>query len=164
MNKGISIATKASKLWDTEQGEAIAYGNLIHEMLSHITWKADVSNVLERFLSNGQIARDYFPEIASILNTIVNHPQLSVYYEDRSDCSIINEKEILSSSGKIQIPDRIWVGGDTAVIIDYKTGAPRQYYHNQINQYAITLNEIGFKVEKKLLVYIDKELVIEEVL
>ena len=39
------MVANSSKLWETEQGKAIEYGNLIHEMFSKIISTKDVEKV-----------------------------------------------------------------------------------------------------------------------
>jgi CRISPR/Cas system-associated exonuclease Cas4 (RecB family) len=38
-------------------------------------------------------------------------------------------------------------------IIDYKTGSPKEQYEYQINSYAMVLQDMGYRVKEKLLVY-----------
>lgn len=163
LNRTISIATNSSKLWNTEKGSAIVYGNLIHHILAYVKWDSDVKSVLEKFYFEGQIDADILNEIELILNKIVTHDELLKYYQLNANCEVINEKEIRSSSGKIQIPDRVWTYENKVVIIDYKTGVAKRSYHVQINDYALTFEEMGYEIEKKLLVYIDSKIVVEEV-
>ncbi|HHC79139.1 MAG TPA: hypothetical protein ENK46_04600 [Flavobacteriia bacterium] len=62
------------------------------------------------------------------------------------------------------MPDRFVINDkNEAVIIDYKTGKPERKYHYQLNNYAQTIEKLGFKVIKKLLVYIRETIVIEHV-
>lgn len=164
LNRTISIATNASKLWDTEQGNAIEYGNLIHFVLSQIKWAPDVDGVLEKLLLEGHIGIDEVVEITAIVKGIINHKDLFNYYQPNSKSVVMNEKALVSGSGKIQVPDRVWIAEGKAVIIDYKTGVQKEDYRNQINEYALTYNEMGYEIEKKLLVYIDSKIVVEEVL
>ena len=45
----------ASKLWDTEQGKAIDFGNLLHEMFSKIYSKNDIAKVVQQYYQEGFI-------------------------------------------------------------------------------------------------------------
>ena len=65
----------------------------------------------------------------------------------------------MTSSGKIIIPDRLVVFKDaTAVVIDYKTGDPYDKYEAQLANYSEIIEEMGYKVVKKILVYINASL------
>ena len=53
--------------------------------------------------------------------------------------------------------------GDDVIVIDYKTGKPDKKYHQQLLKYAHVLKTIGYSVSRKILVYIDNEIIVEEV-
>jgi len=61
------------------------------------------------------------------------------------------------------IPDRLVIKDNKVIIIDYKTGKPDKKYHDQISNYAKTLENLNYLIEKKLLVYINSEISVEEV-
>jgi RecB family exonuclease len=63
------------------------------------------------------------------------------------------------------IPDRLVFNSKNEVtIIDYKTGAPSKSDHQQLVQYEKVLKSMNFNVLKKLLVYLNDKILIEEVL
>ncbi|WP_372794737.1 UvrD-helicase domain-containing protein [Lutibacter sp.] len=161
-NHNISIVANSSLLWETEQGKAIGYGNLIHEILSKIKTKKDILEVVNQYAYNGTINSIQYNEITTALNNVVNHPKLHTYFEQKNQ--VYNEQEIVTSDKKIIIPDRLVVKDNkVVVIIDYKTGKPDKKYHQQISNYAKTLETLNYSIEKKLLVYINYEISVEEV-
>ena len=157
----IQIVANSSLLWDTEQGDAIDYGNLIHAILAEIKSEKQIDAVLEKFQNSGQVKAGESDEIRSKLLAVVNHPVLNLYYQE--DVHVVCEQEIMTNLKEIVIPDRLIFFENEVVIIDYKTGKQDSKYHNQINYYAKTLGELGYKVLKKFLVYIDEEIFVEEV-
>ena len=54
-------------------------------------------------------------------------------------------------------PDRVCIDGDRAVVLDYKTGAPRAEHSAQVAEYALVLQNMGYKVEKCLLIYLNDD-------
>ena len=69
----------------------------------------------------------------------------------------------MTSGGKIIIPDRLVLFSDlTAVIIDYKTGDPYSKYEKQLNTYSEIIEDMGYKVIKRILVYINTGLQVTE--
>jgi len=48
-------------------------------------------------------------------------------------------------------------------IIDYKTGTPLKKHHQQVLKYEQVLKSMNFKVLKKLLIYIDETILVEEI-
>ena len=160
-NHNISIVANSSLLWDTEQGKSINYGNLIHELLSKIITKNDIEEVLNQYVFKGVITGNQKNEISQILLQVVNHKLLNIYFSDAIE--VYNEQEIVTSDKKIIIPDRLALVNNKLTIIDYKTGKPDKKYHHQINNYASVLSELNYSIDKKILVYINNEITIEEV-
>ena len=155
------MATNAGYLWDTSQKEAIEKGNLIHLLLSKIHTKSDIEITFNHFINTGVISKEQGKALRQTVEDIVSHPMLSIYYS--SEVTVFNEREIMTESGKIIIPDRLAVFQDqTAVIIDYKTGDFYDKHKLQLLNYAAIIEEMGYKVSKKLLVYTEASLQIHE--
>ena len=71
--------------------------------------------------------------------------------------TVFNEKEIISPSGIIR-PDRINIHPDNSItLLDYKTGSENPAHNQQINGYAAVLQDMGYTIKEKLLVYVQKE-------
>lgn len=158
----IYVVANSSKLWETEQGEAIKFGNLIHEMLSKVYSINDVDKVVKKFQEKGELNSRSAEEVKQQIENIVNHTKLSVYYD--KDWVVYNEREIVTVDKQIIIPDRLVFNSENeAVIIDYKTGIPSKNHHQQLLKYANELQLLGIKVEKKLLIYIGESILVEEI-
>ena len=44
------------------------------------------------------------------------------------------------------------------VIIDYKTGKENDSHKNQLNKYKSVIEEMNFKVAKKILIYVNEKI------
>ena len=86
---------------------------------------------------------------------------MSFYYEQNNQ--VYNEREIVTKDRKIIIPDRLVLRNKKMTVIDYKTGDPTNNHHSQLITYAAALEELNYTVEKKLLVYINEEILVEEI-
>ena len=64
---------------------------------------------------------------------------------------------------KIVIPDRLIFRNNEVTIIDYKTGKPDKKHRQQILKYAEALKNLNYSIDKKLLVYINEDILVEEV-
>lgn len=158
----IYMVANSSKLWETEQGKAIEYGNLIHEMFSKISSNKDVEKILHQYLNEGLISLDDSSKIKVLINKVVEHPELEEYYKE--NVVVYNEREITTEDNEVVIPDRLVFNSKNEVtIIDYKTGKPSKSYHQQILNYEKVLQSMNFKVVKKLLIYINDEIRIAEI-
>ena len=158
----IFMLANASKLWQTEQGDAIEYGNLIHELFSKILSFQDIEKVIAHYLDLGMITVEKAHEIEKVLCAVVQHSKLEAYYTEKA--VVFNEREIATKDGGIIIPDRlVFTAHNEVVLIDYKTGAPSKRYHQQLVHYENVLNDMGINVHKKLLIYLGPEIKIEEI-
>ena len=158
----IYMVANSSKLWETEQGKAIEYGNLVHEMLSKVISKEDVEKVIHQYVQQGILSSSHSSKFKKMLYEIVDHPKLVDYFSN--DSIVFNEREMVSKDKHIFIPDRLVFNSENeATIIDYKTGKPSKEYHQQLISYEDVLKSMGIKVVKKLLIYINEQITIEEI-
>lgn len=158
----IHMLASSSLLWGSAEGEAIDYGNLIHKMLSEVITFHDVDNVLNAYFVQGLIDRKTQNHIHSLLVNVVTHKELSMYY--LPGLEIYNEREIIDVNKKIVVPDRlVCYPNKKVVILDYKTGKPSESHHMQINGYGLALESMGYTVLKKILIYINEEISVEEI-
>jgi ATP-dependent exoDNAse (exonuclease V) beta subunit len=157
----INIVTTSALFWDTKQGEAIEKGTLIHKLFSHIKTKNDIDFVVNDALKTGLINKDQVQEIKPLLSKVVSHELLKIYFDDT--LKIYNECEIISPGGAINIPDRVVVNAENeAVIIDYKTGLESNKHIHLVQVYQDLLESMGFTVTKKILVYINDDILVKE--
>jgi ATP-dependent exoDNAse (exonuclease V) beta subunit len=156
----ICMLASASKLWGTTQGKAIEFGNLIHEMMAKVNTKNDVEKVVNAYVQNGMINNEESVLIHKSIDKIVTHAELKNYFSE--NVTIFNEREIVDVDNQIMIPDRLVFNQKNEVtIIDYKTGRPSKSYQQQLLRYERVLTSMNFKVDKKLLIYIDEEILVE---
>ena len=159
----LEMLASSSKLWDTKQGEAIDFGNLIHEMMAKIETRNDVDEIVNQYENQGFLQTINSSEVKSIINSIINHPKLKNYYVSENQ-AIFNEREIVDEFKEIYIPDRLVINDNNEiVIVDYKTGKQENKHQQQILKYAQVLETMNFKIDKKLLIYINDKILVEEV-
>ncbi|MBQ4819848.1 UvrD-helicase domain-containing protein [Aquimarina sp. MMG016] len=155
----ISIVTNSSKLWDTSQGDAIEKGNLIHDLLSLIYTHNDINKVIADAYLEGRILLQDKEILYKELTKVIEHPELINYFKENN--TILNEQEIIAN-GQLYRPDRIIITSEEyVVIIDYKTGVSSPSHKKQLIQYGEVLIRMGYKIDKKILVYIDKNIALK---
>ncbi len=158
----IHMLASASKLWDTKQGDAIQFGNLIHEMMAKIFTKNDVEKVVHQYFLQGVIDKKTSEEIKNKINKIVQHPKLIDLFT--KDVTVFNEREIVTQDGQVVIPDRlIFHNNKEVTIVDYKTGDVSKKHVQQIKMYQQVLISMGFLVKNLHLIYIGEKIEIKEV-
>ncbi|MGC6431829.1 MAG: UvrD-helicase domain-containing protein [Jejuia sp.] len=154
----IKIVTKAGTLWDTHQKKAIEKGNLIHDILSKIYTEDDVENTLKTYLEKGMLNPTQLADIKKTIFKIIAHPKLADYFN--SNFTIINEQDIYSKTGETIRPDKLVLNqiNKTATILDYKTGAENKKHQIQLNTYGTLIEDLGYTIIAKILVYINDEI------
>ncbi|WP_299212787.1 UvrD-helicase domain-containing protein [uncultured Aquimarina sp.] len=150
----VHIVTNSGKLWDTSQAAAIEKGNLIHELMSSIYSHKDLDKVVENAFETGMISFLDRETLYNELKMVLDHPELSKYFSE--DKHVLNEREIISS-GRIYRPDRVVIDAQgEATIIDYKTGEHSALHGNQLEEYGLLLQKIGYKLNNRILVYFNE--------
>ncbi|MES2748480.1 MAG: UvrD-helicase domain-containing protein [Bacteroidota bacterium] len=155
--KNIKIAQRESVMWNTKQQKAIEYGNIIHEILSFVATKKDIELAIEKAIENGLIVSDQKEAVHATISEIVNHHQLTDYFSE--DNKILNEQTIIQKEGSILKPDRMAISKENNVfLLDYKTGLHLPKHQLQVANYQKTIEEMGYKVTKKALIYIGESI------
>jgi len=158
----ILLLASASKLWNTAQHEAINFGNLFHEIFARIITKNDIDVIINQYNQQGILDDEQTWFIKKSIYSVVNHPLLVSYYSE--NVIVYNEREIVDVDNLVIIPDRlVFIDKKEVVIIDYKTGNPSSDHHQQLLKYERVLKSMDFKVDKKLLIYINQEIDVVEV-
>jgi ATP-dependent exoDNAse (exonuclease V) beta subunit len=151
--EAIKIAQRESLMWGTPQQEAIEYGNVVHEVLSYVKTAADVENAILRATENGLITTNQQHDIRQTVMRIITHEALADFYSGSG--RVLNEKSIIRTMNSPVKPDRIVIGENgSAYLLDYKTGAHNPKYVAQLDNYQSALENMGYRVVKKALVYI----------
>jgi len=151
--KNIKIAQRESVMWNTKQQKAIEYGNIIHEILAFVKTKYDIDLAITKAIENGLIITSQKEEVFATITEIVNHTELIDYFSEAH--KVMNEQTIIQKQGNIVKPDRMSISKDKRVfLLDYKTGQHLPKHKTQLENYQKTIEDMGFKVEKKALIYI----------
>ncbi|WP_310554598.1 UvrD-helicase domain-containing protein [Flavobacterium sp.] len=152
----IKIAQREALMWGTNQLKAIEFGNVLHEVLSFVKTKADISTAIIKALENGLITATQKEEVEKTITEIVFHSDLVDFFDEES--IVFNEQNILKKNTKTIKPDRVTIKGRNAYLLDYKTGKHQHKYENQLKEYELALQEMGFQVQKKVLLYIGENI------
>ncbi len=152
-SESIKIAQKESLMWDTKQQKAIEFGNVLHELLSYINTTNDVESALEKAVETGLIAASEQKEVSESVKKIIFHPELDPFFNPKY--KVMNEQTIVQKVGGLIKPDKIVLAQNSeAFLLDYKTGKELPKHQTQVTMYANALEEMGFSVTKKTLIYI----------
>jgi ATP-dependent exoDNAse (exonuclease V) beta subunit len=159
--EGLSIVTRSGLLWDSTAGMAIEKGHLLHHILERINTISDVEQVLSEAREEGLFKIEEEAEMREAILKVVAHPELQEFFDGSSQN--LNEREIIAGNAVIIRPDRLNVSGKEITVIDYKTGEASASHEKQINGYAEVLSGMGYSIDKKILVYINEKISVNQV-
>ena len=158
----IRIRSNAPGMWNLDDPDRNRrFGNVLHTLLAGLTNAKDAEDVIAGMLENGLLDRAWEDEIRRKVKTILDDPGLAFIFNEKAD--VRPEAEILTPAGHALRPDRVIIKDGQAVVVDYKTGKPMEKYKTQLEQYAKSLEDIGYINVKKYLLYLEPEVRLEEV-
>ena len=121
--------------------ERINHGLFMHDVMSRITYAEDVPQVLQEMKFQGRITEAQKSELQQLLNEAFQIPQVKEWFSHDWK-QIITERALMTTQGKIRIPDRVLVSDKKTVVIDFKFGKERDEYRDQITEYAQLLSKM----------------------
>ena len=137
------------------------FGILMHQVLEQIIH--DFQPAFQQILSlkkQLKINDELENALMKSIQQIKESKDLEEYYSSQYD--VYNEIEISTTGNKIFRIDRLIIKNNQVVIIDYKTGLPKEKDREQILEYAGLLKEMGYLIADCILIYLP-ELRIEKV-
>ncbi len=157
----LSISSRDAFLWGTNVQEALDSGTLVHEYMQRIVREEDLILVIDDIKESTTLPNKN--ELIKMLSQIVNHPHLNQLFTSSEKVEV--ERKIITSKGAVLVPDRLNINEAREITItDYKTGKYQKKHEVQINNYEVALQEMGYVISEKLLVYSSsKEIEIKKV-
>ena len=73
-----------------------------------------------------------------------------------------SEAGILMPNGDVFRPDKVFFSQHETVIMEFKTGLPKPEHEKQVHHYGEILQQMGYPGIRKLLVYLDDEIKVNE--
>lgn len=150
------IALKQGELLtdETNLSEAALKGTQFHLLMSEVNHIDELTNHLDSLIIEGKIDIKYKHEFLDKGSRLFKEILSDLY--QISD-KILSEKTILiPHSTEVYRPDKIVIRGNTAIILDFKTGEESQRDRRQVLNYQSILEEMDFTC-KAALVYTEKD-------
>ena len=142
--------------------EKIIFGNVFHDFMSNIEFETDYIKEKNELKLSRSVDKTIKNKVIKLSKSVIEHPDLKEYFSKSN--LVYCEQEIFTESNKIIKPDRlVFLDSNRVVIIDYKTGEKSKKDQKQILKYQKTLENMGFKLEASLLVYVENTIDIVKV-
>lgn len=143
---------------DDQQQFYIKLGTVLHSLFSTIHTKDDVEKALKQLELDGVLYDENISKerIENMLRKRLNSDLVSDWFSDK--WKVMNECNLLyiDAEGKVKQdrPDRVLIGENEIIVIDFKFGKPKPEYHDQVRGYMSQIKEMGHPNVKGYLWYV----------
>ncbi|WP_207424533.1 UvrD-helicase domain-containing protein [Desertivirga brevis] len=118
-------------------------GLILHEILSRVTVVEDLPVIIRDMQKEGIFRKADEPEIRTLAESVLLQPDLKALLE--KPYQSLNEQTIISGKGASYRPDKVLVGANEVVLIDFKfTEEPKPQHYKQVEAYKELLSEMGY--------------------
>lgn len=130
----------------------IKYGIHLHAIFSRIKYKDGLTDVLEQLTQEGIITKSETPLLIELINGLLANPLIASWFS--RDWEVRTEVSLLLPGGVEGRIDRLMTRQDKAMVVDFKTGAPKKTDLHQVSSYLETLRKMDFKETLGYLLYV----------
>lgn len=148
----LSIKSRTREFFSTESIKKINYGNLMHRVLSKIIHSDQVNNVLNELYFNGEVDKEDVNVLKTQIEDILKNPLVNSWFSH--EWEVKTEAPVLPFSGDIKRFDRVMLKDKEAIVVDFKSGIPRETHRIQIINYTHLLKEMNYTPVHGYLVYL----------
>lgn len=132
---------------ERQRKQYVKMGNILHHLFSQIRTTKDIPDILRQLEYDGVLYDEEVSaeKIKAMLEKRLMHPKVSDWFSDKwnlfNECSIIRTDE----QGELveRRPDRVMTDGTRTIVVDFKFGAQREEYHQQVREYMQLLQQMG---------------------
>lgn len=127
-------------------------GIILHEVLARVNDIRDLQEAFNQMHKEGFFRKSEEPELLQLAESVLTNPDLKVLLD--KPYTTLNEQTIISSTGESYRPDKVLIGENEVVIIDFKfTGEPNSTHYKQVDDYRNLLKEMGYNNIEAYLYY-----------
>lgn len=127
-------------------------GIILHELLARAGNVADLPAILKQMQLEGFFRKAEEAELISLAESVLLQPELRALLD--KPYTSLSEQTIINSRGESYRPDRVLIGDDQVLVIDFKfTGEPKPQHYKQVDEYRSLLAEMGYRNIRAYLYY-----------
>jgi ATP-dependent exoDNAse (exonuclease V) beta subunit len=136
------------------------HGKIMHLLFERIKTKEDIESSIDSLISEGKLLTESKQELQSKIEKLLSSTPYDEWFSNKY--KILNEVSILQKSGTSR-PDRVLVGKNRVIIIDYKFGKLKsEKYHKQIRHYISLIKRMGYDNIEGYIWYINQDSTLEK--
>ncbi|UCS93177.1 UvrD-helicase domain-containing protein [Echinicola marina] len=135
------------------------FGLLIHELLEQSRNKKEAFSFLQSYYFEGRLDKNEMLMVEEQLENLFSNKVFNDWFEGPGE--MLTEQGIILPGGMQKRPDRVILLEDKAIVVDFKTGEEKEQYFKQVKGYIALLEELGHKMVKGYLCYLETGKIIE---
>lgn len=135
---------------DNEQQQYIKTGNILHQLFSTIKTTDDIPTAILQLEQDGVLYDEHIsrPSLIKLIRSRLSDPKVADWFSPRwqlyNECAILSVDPITGET-KEHRPDRVMTNGEQLIVVDFKFGAPKDIYKDQVIRYMTLLRNMGHK-------------------
>ncbi len=153
----LTIRKTGAAYFDPEIEKKRREGILLHQILSEIRTRDEAREVLDRYEKSMQITAADKAFFSNLFSDLWKIEKVGSWFEP--DLDVKTEVVVLPKDGEVKRMDRVIIQGNTATVVDFKSGKPSNKDNVQVQHYVDLLKEMGYQTEGYLLYLKEKKLV-----
>jgi len=139
--------------------EKVNYGTLMHQIFAEIKTEKDIETSLQKMYFEGYITKEEKADLKEKITIIINKPIVKDWFSTKYE--VRNEEALLTIKGNIRIPDRVLIGKDEVIVIDFKFGKQQEKYKEQISEYKKLIEEVYEQTTKAYIFYVEEDVIVK---
>lgn len=128
-------------------------GVLVHEILEKANSLEDGLNLIRQYGFEGRLDEETRILVSAQFQALFELPVFKKWFSD--EYQAMPEQGILLPGGNQKRPDRILIGKDKAVVVDFKTGEQKESHFNQVRDYMYLVSQLSQKPVEGYLCYLE---------
>lgn len=121
------------------------FGVTMHKVFEQATSIEDVYSAIDNMQRNSLLADTECVQLREMIATAMQNEQIAEWFGDGWE-EVRNESSIIVPNEGVYRPDRVMIGKERTVVVDYKFGAEqKESYKRQINSYCKLLRRMGYR-------------------
>ncbi|NVJ85740.1 MAG: UvrD-helicase domain-containing protein [Algoriphagus sp.] len=134
-------------------------GVIVHELLAASQTQEDAELLLQQYTFEGRIDREIAQEVSGQLKKLFEIHQFQSWFG--GDYLTLAEQGILLPGGNQKRPDRVLIGDQEVIVVDFKTGEKYASHPKQVKEYMDLVHQLSQKPVKGFLCYLEPTEIIE---
>ncbi len=129
------------------------FGVIVHAILAEARGWEDASRLVKEYFQEGRLDLETAAQVKMKLDQVFANLEVRKWFD--SNFSSLSEQGILLPGGTQKRPDRILIGKDEAIVIDFKTGIKRESHADQVYEYMSLVKTLTQLPVKGYLCYLE---------